>query len=87
MEPLAIKILLACAGSIFMAMLAGIKYMITKLKEIVPEAQIKEMIKEGTVATDLRTAMVFERLARIEQQLDNVMDILIDHGRKTHRKK
>jgi len=85
MEDLYVKILLALSGTILMLVVAGIKYMISKLKEIVPEAEIKQLIKEGTAASDMKTAMVYERLQHIESQLDKVMDILIDHGRKNRK--
>lgn len=85
MEDLYVKILVALSGTILMLVVAGIKYMISKLKEIVPEAEIKQLIKEGTAASDMKTAMVYERLQHIESQLDKVMDILIDHGRKNRK--
>lgn len=85
MEDLYVKILVALSGTILMLVVAGIKYMISKLKEIVPEAEIKQLIKEGTATSDMKTAMVYERLQHIESQLDKVMDILIDHGRKNRK--
>lgn len=82
-EPFIIKILLYSLGSILGAIGFGVRYVLNKLKEIVPESEIRQIIRDQAAPTDMQLKMIYERQAHIERKLDNLLEMFVVPRRNT----
>lgn len=60
-----------------------LKYLFGKVQEIVPEPEIRQLIKDHTEPEKVKQSMIYERLIRIEGKFDKLLEDLNNHGRNT----
>ncbi len=83
MDPIWLKILLSCTGSLVIILVGWLKHMSDKLNTIVPKNDIHEMIKIALEPGLVRTQSIKEHLLRIEEQLDFLTEMLINGSKRS----
>lgn len=87
MEPLWLKIMISSAGAFVILTGGWIRYMNSKLADIVARKDIADMINLQIRPGEVRTKLMKEKLDRIEAKLDALMELLFEAEQKRNSRK
>lgn len=62
-----------------------LKHLFNKTEQIVPESDIRQMIKDGIAPEAVKQAMIYERLIDLDHKVERLMEYLRDDGRQNNK--
>lgn len=72
---------LSLGGTILLIMYYGVIHVMSKLKEIVPEAEIRNMIDERIAPETVKWTMLYDLALRTERKVDALLEGMRDDRR------